>query len=65
MNKLYRKKRIRLLKELEDLEDKRKLFHGELYEELEINHLEDAHLHMVESQRNIEDIVTCLHEGML
>lgn len=64
MNKLHRKKRIRLLKELEDLEDKRKLFQGELYEELETNHLEDAHLHMVESQRNIEDIVTCLHEGM-
>lgn len=65
MNKLYRKKRIRLLKELENLEDKRKLFQGELYEELETNHLEDAHLHMVESQRNIEDILTCLQEGKL
>lgn len=64
MNKIHQKKRVRLLKELEDMEDKQKLFQGKLYEELETNHLEDAYFHMVESQKNIEDIVTYLHEGM-
>lgn len=65
MNNLYRKKRVRLLKELEDQEDRWKLLQGELYDELETNHLEEAHLYMVELQRNIEDILTCLQEGML
>ncbi|SET42994.1 hypothetical protein SAMN05443270_0020 [Lacrimispora sphenoides] len=66
MIKVHRKKRIRLLNELEDLENKRKLFQRERYEDEESgeNQIEDTSLQLRELERNIEDIVTYLHERL-
>jgi hypothetical protein len=63
--KIHQKKRIRLLNELEDLEDKRKLkWEQNEEEDSGENHIEDSLLQVRELERNIDDIVTCLYERL-